>query len=538
MPNSLILQPGMSIGNGRYVLDRLLKQGRSSLTLQGTQVSNGRSLIFKFPLQDQGFLPAHRQRFQQIWQRVGHFQHPYLQQTVDYLEEQGIPCLVLEQISGSSLTQLVTHRPPLAEATALRLIFQIAQGVEQLHDRGLVHGDLKPQNLIQQTQGKAIVVVDWGLFWQGWNSQLSPYSAPEPFTAQELRPTLDVYSLAACLYTFVTGHPPIAAAQQLTTPLVPPQSLIPSLTPITQEAILQGMNLNPDRRPKSVQAWLTLLPQPYSEAQLPKVQAATPSPSLSTSPSASPSMPSPAKVVGANSSTNKTVQTQVAAPSPLAKANPSSSPHPRMTSFPTHTDSVNRGSFSPLLISFWVMTIAGGVGLAAGGFLRWQQPQNAFAPSFFEKSQSFPAKDWPGTLDLAFPEDAPLPETNSASDSYEPYLDWSPVTPTFPQGTATDSTDFFPSSQSDAPVALPGQDARDTSVDTAATSATSATSTEQSADPSEPLPNVNSSAFEDPLYAPPEETTPAADPPAVAPEDTSAAPPPSETSPETAPENE
>jgi hypothetical protein len=80
------------------------------------------------------------------------------------------------------------------------------------------------------------------------------------------------------------------------------------------------------------------------------------------------------------------------------------------SSFPAPTS-----PFRPLFTSLWIITIAAGVGLATGSLLRSQQTQNAFAPSFLEKSQSFPAKDWPGTLDLAFPEDAPLPETDYAS---------------------------------------------------------------------------------------------------------------------------
>lgn len=506
-PNSLILQPGTSLGNGRYVLDRLLKQGRSSLTLQGTQVSNGKSLIFKFPLQDQGVLSTHQQRFQHIWQRVGHFQHPYLQQTVDYLEEQGIPCLVLEQISGRCLAQGLTTPTPLSEGTALRLIFQIAQGVQQLHDRGLIHGDLKPQNLIQHSQSKAIVVVDWGLFWQGWNSQLSPYSAPEPFMPPQLRASVDIYSLAACLYAFVTGHPPIAAAQQSTTPLVPPQSLIPGLSPMTQAAILQGMDLNPDRRPKSLQAWLTLLPQPYVPAQLPNVPA-PPQNALGEIVPASPTSTAPRVGSPVQSSERssrpeplplpavaRTAQTRVAVPRSPAK--PSDTPVPIVPMPPTTSQAF---PVRPLITSLWVIAIAGGVGLTMGSFLRWQQTQNSFAQSFFEKSQSFPAQEWPGSLDLEFPEDAPLPETDYAPQSDAPYLDWSPVAPV-PQDYAAPPVDFAAPYQPESPIALPegdpsGEGGTDASADT-------------SVDPSQPLPNATSDSFEDPLYQPPEETAPA-----------------------------
>ncbi|MEY2975976.1 MAG: serine/threonine protein kinase [Prochlorotrichaceae cyanobacterium] len=480
MPDSLILQPGMSLGNGRYVLDRLVKQGRSSLTLQGIQVSSGKSLLFKFPLQDQGLLSAHRQRFQYIWQRIGHFQHPYLAQTIDYLEEKGVPCLVMEQISGLSLAQQIKTQGALAEAAALRFIFQIAQGVQQLHDRGLIHGNIKPHNLIQHHHSKAIVLVDWGLFWQGWNSQpLSSYSAPEPFMPPELRASLEVYSLASCLYTLVTGHPPISAAQRLTTPLVPPQVLKPDLTSMTQDAILQGMDLNPDRRPNSVQAWLTLLPQPYSPAQLPNLQAAAAG--------SVPHTPPPARnEVMPEDPGVKTAQTRVAIRPPVqVKPAPASSPPPLSRS--------SSGAFRPLLRGLWVMAIAMGVGFTAGGFLRWQRTQNTFAQSFFQKDQSFPPQAWPGTLELEFPEDAPLPEADYAGDSYDPYPHYDsgygdPVAPVFPQ------EDII----APEPVFIAPEPAQ----------------TEESAeseftpDPFEPLPNVNADSFDDPFYGEPEVVEP------------------------------
>lgn len=485
MPDSLILQPGMSLANGRYVLDRLVKQGRSSLTLQGTQVSSGKPLMFKFPLQDQGLLSAHRQRFQYIWQRIGHFQHPYLPQTIDYLEEKGVPCLVMEQISGMPLGQHLKTQGALTEAVALRFIFQIAQGVQQLHDRGLIHGDIKPHNLIQHRHSKAIVLVDWGLFWQGWNSQpLSSFSAPEPFMPPELRASLDVYSLAACLYALVTGHPPISAAQRLTTPLVPPQTLKPDLTPMTQEAILQGMDLNPDRRPNSVQAWLTTLPQPYSPAQLPNLQTSPSAAAALATPESAPlssAEPVPSNEIMPRDLGVKTAQTRVAVQG-----------QPTTSASTTPSQSAN-ASLRPLLTGLWVMAIAMGVGFTVGGIFRWQRTQNNFAQSFFQKDQSFPPQAWPGTLELEFPADAPVPEADYSGDSYDSY-------PYYDSGSVDSLAPVFPEEEriEPEPSFIPADPAQ----------TEGASDSEISPDPFEPLPNVNSDSFDDPFYGEPEVSEP------------------------------
>ena len=140
--------------------------------------------------------------------------------------------------------------------------------MQQIHDRGLIHGNISPQNLICHAQSKSIVLVDWGLFRLAQNSQ-NPYSAPEPFMPPEVRINLDVYALAACFYTLVTGKIPFSAVTRRQTELIPPQSRCPQISQMTQDAILRGMSLESELRPASVQSWLTLLPSPQSLQSLP-----------------------------------------------------------------------------------------------------------------------------------------------------------------------------------------------------------------------------------------------------------------------------
>ena len=406
MPHALLLRPGTTLGQGRYVIQRLIHQGRSSLTLQASQVPSGKIVILKLPIQtNAGLLPFHRQRFQQIWQRSGHFQHPRLQQTLDCFEEAGLPILVLEPIPGESLAHRLLQGA-LPEAVALRCIIQAGQAVQQLHDRGLVHGDISPQNLICHTQSKTIVLVDWGVFGSSPNPQvLAPYHAPEPLMPQEMRINGDVYSLAACLYALVTGQTPLAAVQRITSELILPQSWCPDLSAMTQDAILQGMSLDPDLRPAHIQSWLTLLPSPDS---LPQHTRATIVPvSVQEKVSLPPQIPAaePAYIPIQPPETPSVTSIASLPPNPISPMVNRSHPADKVVANPP---------LRRLHTSLMVMTIAGLMGFILGGTLRWQQTQSRSATPFFEQEQSFPSQDWPGTLELEFPADAPIPENNEA----------------------------------------------------------------------------------------------------------------------------
>lgn len=470
----LLIKPGTTLGQGRYVIQRLIYQDPVSLMVQASQIPGGKMVMLKLPIPDNGLMAYHRQRFQNIWQRNGHFQHPCLQQTLNYIEEEGVPCLVLEPIPGESLAQRLIQSP-FPEALALRCILQAGQAVQQIHDRGLIHGNISPQNLICHAQSKSIVLVDWGLFRLAQNSQ-NPYSAPEPFMPPEVRINLDVYALAACFYTLVTGKIPFSAVTRRQTELIPPQSWCPQISQMTQDAILRGMSLESELRPASVQSWLTLLPSPQSLQSLPpqKTIVLDPSPvqqvpqtpqldpipapthsgialpprfqSPPSPPTVLPSIaeldqsepPYPPQINSLNGSqphfpTTQTTTPQTTTththkiptqPRPKSIASNPSLSNPKISSLPS------RSMIRPFHISIVVMTIAGITGLFLGGILRWQQAQSRLAVPFFDQQQSFPNQEWPGTLELDFPDDAPLPEQNDlAGDadrftgSTEPFVD-------------------------------------------------------------------------------------------------------------------
>jgi tetratricopeptide (TPR) repeat protein len=179
-----------------------------------------------------------RQRFQTEAQAIARLSHPNVVQVFEIgewqpsNEEPSVPYLSLEYVSGGSLTNRLVNGP-LAALPAARLVETLARAVQSAHDRGVVHRDLKPDNVLLTDDGTP-KVTDFGLARflttptdgkasgpteAGAIIGTPSYMAPEqarPGSA-EIGPPTDVWALGAILYTCLTGRPPFLAATTVDT---------------------------------------------------------------------------------------------------------------------------------------------------------------------------------------------------------------------------------------------------------------------------------------------------------------------------------
>lgn len=276
MSDILAFQPGVSLDQGKYLLRSAVKPGRWSLTLHGIRAKDLAAVIIKTPIAQ-----YRDSRFQTAWirrtfQALGDLNHPSRARFLDWFEHEGRPFLVMQKVKGQSLEQQL-QQGPLSEAVALQLIRQVAAGLAGVHSQGLIHRDIQPKNIIFR-QGVGIpTLVDWGL--QSVKTPMghlaadnfTPFSAPEQLQGGDiLKHRLDIYSLAATLYATVTGQAPLSAAKRhhkVPNPspaalagLIPPRQHQPRLSPDIEQAILQGMTLDPQQRPATLENWLNLFP--------------------------------------------------------------------------------------------------------------------------------------------------------------------------------------------------------------------------------------------------------------------------------------
>jgi tetratricopeptide (TPR) repeat protein len=184
------------------------------------QPHTGQEVAIKVVLAGRGADEAQLRRFQRESQALGQIRHPNVLAVHGAGIERGAPYLVTDLISGGSLQARLDRAGPLDPEEAVRIVSLVAQGLAAVHARGLLHRDLKPDNVLIDQQGNPRLA-DFGLV-----SELDPaqsrltktgallgtpqYMSPEQARGerQGLGPASDVYGLGAVLYAALTGSPP------------------------------------------------------------------------------------------------------------------------------------------------------------------------------------------------------------------------------------------------------------------------------------------------------------------------------------------
>ncbi len=164
---------------------------------------------------------SYLQRFQQEAKAIASLNHPNIVRAYDIDNEGDTHYLVMEYVEGADLQTLVRKKGPLDYGLAADYISQAAKGLQHAHERGLIHRDVKPANLLVNREGM-IKVLDLGLALYADESQASvtmehndkvlgtaDYLAPEQaINSHNIDPRADIYGLGCSLYYLLTGHPP------------------------------------------------------------------------------------------------------------------------------------------------------------------------------------------------------------------------------------------------------------------------------------------------------------------------------------------
>jgi serine/threonine protein kinase len=207
-------------------------------------------------------------RFEQEFITSFHLNDPHIVRGLEFGHQGNVPYLVMEFVEGMSLTRHLKVVGRMAESDAVRIIVQVAQALDHAHQRGLVHRDVKPDNILVSADGQA-KLTDFGLvkcLESGLNltcagdSLGTPcYMAPEQFgDADRVDLRCDVYGLAATLYKAVTGEAPfnakgyaITVRKKLTGDLEAPRQLVPQLSLQIDAAIMRALSVDPSMRQAS-----------------------------------------------------------------------------------------------------------------------------------------------------------------------------------------------------------------------------------------------------------------------------------------------
>lgn len=214
-----------------------------------------------------------RRRFFQEAQALTRLRHPHLADVTDCFADGDSAFLVMTFVAGESLADRITRQGPAPESQALSWAEELLEALAYCHAQGIVHGDVKPDNVIITPKRQA-VLVDFSLY-SLWDPQETTamtdmqgiggtrYAPPEEGypSPSHLDPRSDLYSLGATLYFTLTGRLPQATtagtgnhqtSQQL-------RELIPPLSEQTERAVLRSLERKPDRRYRTAREMATAL---------------------------------------------------------------------------------------------------------------------------------------------------------------------------------------------------------------------------------------------------------------------------------------
>ncbi|MEK0180377.1 serine/threonine protein kinase [Microcoleus anatoxicus] len=262
---------GKSLQGGKYTLEQELGRGGFGITFRATHRYLGQFVVIKTlneSLRQQPNFAEFDRKFQDEARRLASCVHPNIVRVSDFFVEDGQPYMVMDYIPGQNLGEVVLPNRPLPEAVAIIYIQQIGAALKAVHQKGLLHRDIKPQNIILRQNTQEVVLIDFGIareFTPGvtqshTNMVSDGYAPPEQYFAQgKYTPATDVYALAATLYTLLTAQVPMPAVFRPSQPMATPRDLQPQLSAAISQAVMRGMTLEAENRPATVDEWLSLL---------------------------------------------------------------------------------------------------------------------------------------------------------------------------------------------------------------------------------------------------------------------------------------
>ena len=252
---------------GHFVLEKELGHGGMGGVYLARDKMLDRRVGIKVMLKSLGADPKFVERFQREAQAAARLNHPNIAQIYSFGQEQGMPYIAMELVPGGSLDKEMEANPGTLDVVyVMRVGQQVADALALAAESGLVHGDVKPENVLFDADGNA-KLVDFGLAaMQGDSDEIwgTPYYiSPEKVRRQKIDYRADIYSLGGTLYHVLTGVPPFdgpdptaVVKARFDGPPKKPSELRPEIPPEVDAIIMRMLELEPSMRYPTYQSLL------------------------------------------------------------------------------------------------------------------------------------------------------------------------------------------------------------------------------------------------------------------------------------------
>lgn len=248
---------------GPYHLKRLLGRGGMGEVYEAEHTTKEWTVALKLMTAEFSKDPVFRERMKREARNAGRLQEPHVVPIHDYGEIDGHMFMEMRLIDGIDLDSMLERYGPLTPPRAVAIIAQIASALDAAHTAGVMHRDVKPQNILI-TRDDFAYLVDFGIASATTDENLTQlgtavgtwkYMAPERFTTDKVTYRADVYALACVLYECLTGSPPYtsgnlgALVNAHTTAAIPqPSAVRPGIPRAFDAVIARGMAKRPEDR--------------------------------------------------------------------------------------------------------------------------------------------------------------------------------------------------------------------------------------------------------------------------------------------------
>jgi serine/threonine-protein kinase len=250
--------------NNRYELLEQLGKGGMAVVYRARDRMLERSVAVKVLRESYSRDPAFLDRFRQEAKAAANLSHPNIVTVHDFGLDQGQLFIVMEYVPGTDLKTLIKQRGRFSPDDAVPLLIQACAGIGYAHRAGLVHCDVKPQNMLV-TPDMRLKVTDFGIaralstIQPDERSEVvwgSPqYFSPEQASGAAPSPASDVYSLGVIMYEMLTGSLPFHATTSaelarlhLDAVPVPISELLPDISPTLEQILTKVLSKEPSQR--------------------------------------------------------------------------------------------------------------------------------------------------------------------------------------------------------------------------------------------------------------------------------------------------